>query len=144
MTGQTNSDAQWDAFSEILPERDDINVPDEIKDDGNKMVNSSRAFGVPKLSDAQSVLKQLFPDLGKPYLNNLMIGRVFPDLYNDLFDIIVKGLLQDNPQMTVDEAIVIAEVALSVPIDGEGRIDTLALINGQQSLELEKGKKDLI
>jgi len=128
---RTNADLQWEEFSVLENERTDVSIPDEDKPDeleGGGGI-ASRRF-TPKLTDAQTCDKRLFPDLGKEWLNNLLVSRVFPDLYNDLFEIIVKDLLIENNDMSMGEAIATAEVALSIPIDGEGRIDEIQVFSG--------------
>jgi len=141
---KSTSDIQWEQISEILPERDDVKLPDDSGDIGSELVHGTlgqNMRGAPKLSDVQTIDKRLFPDLGRPWLNNMLVSRVFPDLYNDLFDIIVKGLLMENTDMTLEEAVCTAEVALSIPIDGEGRIDAIAVLGSPQATaESDKNK----
>ncbi|MFA5386021.1 MAG: hypothetical protein WC364_15430 [Eubacteriales bacterium] len=136
MNNNPPNDEKWEGF-DLFPERDDVVLPDEPSQADNK---GSGGYGSatqnmvrsPKLSDVQTIDKRLFPDLGKTFLNNLMIAGIFPDLYNDLFDIIVKGLLLENSEMTLEEAVCTAEVALSVGIDREGRIDAIAILGSPQ------------
>lgn len=136
---KSNLDLQWEQISELTSERNDVTLPEEksgeIKDSSGHSTLRQRMDEAPKLSDVQAIDRRLFPDLGKPWLNNMLVARVFPDLYNDLFDIIVKGLLIDNPEMTLEEAVCTAEVALSIPIDGEGRIDAIQILGSPQAYE---------
>jgi len=142
---QSSSDLQFEKFSELLPERSDIELPkDELTVDegeGGGGTLSQRMKVSPKLSDVQTIDKRLFPNLGCDHLNNLMIAGIFPDLYNDLFDINVKGLLIENPDMSLEEAVNTVETALSVGIDREGRIDAIAILGSPQAgAESDKNK----
>jgi hypothetical protein len=136
MNNNPADDAEWKEFSMLDPERDDIVYPEEVQVDGKGSGSGTLTQTMlrsPKLSDVQTIDKRLFPDLGgRAWLNNLMIAGIFPDLYNDLFDIIVKGLLIENQDMTLEEAVCTAEVALSVGIDREGRIDAIAILGSPQ------------
>lgn len=99
----------------------------ESEDKDGRKTFTERVAEHPNLSDMQAFDKRLFPDLGKRHLNGIMISRVFPDNYNPLGAILVKDLLRDDEELTVGEAIAYVHVAESVAIDGEGRIDELAL-----------------
>jgi hypothetical protein len=141
---KSSADIQWEQISEILPERVDVKMPEDSNDLESDLGHGTlgqNMRGSPKLSDVQTIDKRLFPDLQKSWLNNLLVSRVFPDLYNDLFEIIVKGLLMENTDMTLEEAVCTAEVALSIPIDGEGRIDAIAVLGSPQATtESDKNK----
>lgn len=140
-------DTQWESFSELVPERTDVELPEEESEllgDSEDMERGSltrRMKLSPKLSDAQTFDLRLFPDLGTQYLNHLMVSQVFPDNYNHLLSIIVKDLMRRDKTLTLTEAIVLANTALSIGLDREGRIDTLVLSGAAQAqAEEEKNK----
>jgi hypothetical protein len=85
--------------------------------------------------------KRLFPDLIKKWLNVLLVSRVFPDSYNHYFRIFVKDLLREDREMTLAQAIAYVSTALSIAIDGEGRIEIVALAGVSHEQEMAKDNK---
>jgi hypothetical protein len=139
---KSSADLEWEQFSELVAERDDVSLPDgDLSGIGNSGDNqnggaasygslSQRMANSPKLSDAQTFDLRLFPQMKTQWLNILQVSRVFPDTYDDLFMIFVKDLLSEYKDMTVGEAIALVHTSLSIAIDGEGRIDELQLASG--------------
>ncbi len=115
--------------------------------DGHKTL-TERIEESPNLSDMQTADRRLFPDMKRPHLNRLLVSRVFPDVYNPLFRINVKDAIKSDmskplaEQQTVGEIITDINTAMSIPIDGEGRIDELGLagVAHDEKLEVEKNK----
>jgi hypothetical protein len=70
-----------------------------------------------------------------------MVARVSPETYLPLRNIVVKHMLKTFPDLQMAEAVVIAETAISIAIDGEGRIDELALFGRSSEVEEEDKKK---
>jgi hypothetical protein len=150
-SGQESSmaDAQWKEFSELLPERTDVKVPedDEFNSIGGESSGgdddsgtlSQRMKSSPKLSDAQTFDLRLFPAMKKEWLEILQVSRVFPDTYNHLFRIFVKDLMREDRKLTLAQAIAYVHTSLSIAIDGEGRIDELAL-SGATSNKADEDK----
>ncbi len=139
---QSSSGKQWDKFKEIVPERDDVVIPegeDEKKSEGHKTL-SQRMLESPNLTDAQTAIQVLLPDLIKRWLNVLQVSRIFPDTYNHFFRIFIKDLMRTDRGMTLAEAIAYVSTALSIAIDGEGRIDILGVIGRASQMEMEKDK----
>lgn len=134
---QDRYDNVYDSLSEVSVPRDDVGAHD--MDFGESM--SQRMKMSTKMSDTQVVDKRLFPELKEDWLSNLMVARIFPDTFNPLRNIIAKHLLQEYPDMSVAEAIAQAEVALTVPLDGEGRLDIIHLFS-KLSENNEKEKRD--
>jgi len=89
--------------------------------------------------------KRLFPVLKETvdWLGYLMVARVSPETYLPLRNIVVKHMLKTFPDLQMAEAVVIAETAISIAIDGEGRIDELALFGRSSEVE-EEDKKNKI
>jgi len=136
-------DSLYGRLSEVRPARSDVAVKDESLDDGGGSL-AQRMKSSPKMSDTQVVDKRLFPILKETvdWLNNLMIARVFPETLNPLRNIIVKHLLQEYSEMVFAEAVAITEVALTVAIDGEGRMDIIHLFSKmKEDIEDEKKAK---
>jgi hypothetical protein len=102
---QQGSD-EWSQFSELVPEREDIVMPDDDLgglgdlDDkeggGSYGTLSQRMKNAPKLSDAQTFDLRLNPDLGESWLNFIQQSRVLPDTYNQQFRIYLKTLLRKS------------------------------------------------
>jgi len=138
-------DSLYGQLSEVRPARSDVAVKEgaELLDDGGGSL-AQRMKSSPKMSDTQVVDKRLFPVLKETvdWLNNLMVARVFPETLNPLRNIIVKHLLQEYSDMVFAEAIAITEVALTVAIDGEGRMDIIHLFSKmkEDTEEEKKGK----
>ncbi len=106
---------------------------------------SDRMESSPKLSDVQVVIRQLFPDLSdgkadRRWLNTLQMARVFPEYYVPLKRILVKHLV-GSENMSVAQAIALVEVAVGIPIDGEGRIDAIAVMGRGAEVEEMKSKE---
>jgi hypothetical protein len=136
------SNQVWNQLKSIVPERD-IAVSEDAKDGGDEHGElESRMESSRKLTDLQVADKRLNPDLGDRYLNVLQMSRVFPDVYNAMFRILVKDLLKKHPEYTVAEAISLVSTALSIAIDGEGRIDEIHIMGKAVEAETEKAKKD--
>ena len=88
----------------------------------------------PNLSDMQSVVLALKPEL-PDYLNELQVARIYPEEFDYFRSIIVKDLLKNHADWSLTKAIVIATTALSIAIDGEGRIDILRLAGAIKDAE---------
>jgi len=128
----------YDSLKSVEPRRP--SEPDDTKGtDAKVKTMEEMSAESPKLSDLQSALQFLLPKL-QGYLNIIQVGRVFPDIYNPLLSILVKDLLADDDEMSVATAIAYANTALSIGIDGEGRIDVIGLYGRASETEVEKEK----
>ncbi len=107
--------------------------------DNEREATFEERSATPKLTDIQSLIKTLVPDLGIDWLTKLQLARVLPEYYNALKDIVIKTLIKSGKNVT--EAIALAEVALT-SIDGETRIDIIHIGKGAQAEE-EKKKETL-
>jgi hypothetical protein len=138
----TNSDAQWESFSSLEAERE-ILIPDsddELGFDNDSHASiTQRMRESPKLTDAQTFDKRLFPKQKTEWLELLQVSRIFPDNFNDLFIILVKDLMSEDKNITLGEAIAQVHTALSIALDGEGRIDELQLAGSAAPKEDYKG-----
>lgn len=141
----SESDKAFEQMSSIVPPRE-VDMPEETGgngDGGGHDTLEERMESSPKLSDMQTADKRLFPDLaGKlpiQWINKLMVSRVFPDIYNPLFRICVKELVR-NTEMSVAEAIAYVNTAISIAIDGEGRIDEIRITGRAAEAESDKSK----
>jgi hypothetical protein len=115
-------------------------------DDFLKPRSATSALGMKKLSDVQTAIKIMNPDLGDVDLNNLVWGRTFPDVYNPLSKMLVKDLLlrsKGRPDVSVVSIMVKVNTGLSKSIDGEAIIDHLALM-GVRRAEEERDKNSLL
>lgn len=125
----SEADKLFASMRTINPTRDDIGdeeVPSEGGDEEQSLEERLEG-GARKPSDLQVADKRLFPDLGVKHLNVQEAARIFPDNYNPLFRIQVKDLIK-NTGMSVAEAITYVNTSLSIGIDGEGRLDEIALM----------------
>ncbi len=133
----------FDELSSAEPPRDVVFPEAEGEgDDGGHATISERMEGSPKLTDVQIVIRQLFPDLGVKWLNALMMARVLPEYYVHLKRILIKHLVR-TMNMSVAEAIATIEVAVGIPIDGEGRIDAIAVMGRAAEAEETKAKNEV-
>jgi len=142
---EDKSEPLWDRMAEVKPPRGDVaplegEIPIGYEDSLAKRTRQS-----PKMSDMQVADKRLFPILKEAvgWLDYLMVARVSPETYLPLRNIVVKHLLKDFPDLQMAESVVIAETAISIAIDGEGRIDELALFGRSSEAEEEEKKKIL-
>lgn len=129
---QGNDDLDiYNQLAEIAPERT-VNIGEEPSESGHKSMKEKLEEN-PNLTDMQTADRRMFPDMGRTHLNRLLVSRVFPDVYNPLFRIIVKDAIKADfrkplkERQSVGEIITDCNTAMSIPIDGEGRIDELGL-----------------
>lgn len=138
------ADALFQSMREMNPIRDDI-VDDEAPDEGGgggdeDETLEERMGNSRKMSDIQVAVQTLNPNLGLRHLNVLKYGRTFPDSYNPLFNMLVKDQMRRNG-VSMTEAAVYANTALSISIDGEGRLDIIQLARqGAIGTDEDKGK----
>jgi hypothetical protein len=130
----------WGTLKSVEPALP-VELPDDGKDGDGHETLDDRMDSFRKLSDLQVADRRLNPDLGVAHLNTLQMSRIFPDTYNPLFRILVKGLLRRFPDMAVDEAIAKVTTATSIAIDGEGRIDEITIMGKSAEAETEKTMK---
>ena len=139
---QKSEEIIYQNMSAVEPE---LEVKDDILGDEKTEYSSlkDRMNVSPKLTDMQTADKRLFPDLGYPHLNDVQVSRIFPDVYNPMSRILVKDLIRNSDEnMRVAEAIATVNTAVSIAIDGEGRIDELGLagVSHEENMEKEKNK----
>jgi len=136
----------FNQLSEVRPARTDVAVEDEVGDVGDVSGSLSQRMKLsPKMTDTQIVDKRLFPILKETldWLNNLMVARVYPETLNPLRNIIIKHLLKEYFSMSFAEAVALAEVALTVALDGEGRLDMIHMFSKLSEASEEEGKGKL-
>lgn len=151
MTQESHAgDDLYGQLSEIKPPRGDVATQEvgvgELPHDDGFGSLADRMKLSPKMSDTQVVDRRLFPILKEKldYLNNLPVARVFPETINPLRNILVKELLQTYEDMSFAEAISIVEVALTIAIDGEGRMDIIHLFSKMSDNGDDKDKGKLV
>lgn len=121
----------YNELSEITPERT-INVGEEPTETGHRSMKEQLEQS-PNLSDMQTADRRMFPDMKRGHWNRALVSRTFPDVYNPLTRINVKGAIRDDMDKPSAERQSLAEIitdvntCLSISIDGEGRIDELGL-----------------
>jgi hypothetical protein len=145
---QIPEDDLYNGLASIEPERD-IALVDESNPSGdNHKTMKERIEESPNLSDMQTADRRLFPDMRRAHLNRAQVGRTFPDVYNPLYRINVKDAIKTDmtklpeEQQTIGEILTDVNTALSISIDGEGRIDELGLagVAHDEKLATEAGK----
>ncbi len=139
ISSSESANGVYEKIAKIIPERN-VEMPGEEDGDIRNKTASERAAESPNLSDMQTFVKQLYPNLITKWLNALQMARIFPETINKLSRIFVKQLLRDNPDISLAEAIAYVETALTIAIDGEGRIDLLAVAGVSHTENLEKEK----
>ncbi len=144
----------FEKMKQVVPPRE-IELPSEDGegDGGGHGTLEERMETSPKLSDMQTADRRLNPDLGYRHLNIMQMSRVFPDVYNPLFRIMVKDLIRRSraeknedgiaKRMTVAEAIAYVNTALSMAIDGEARIDEINIMGRAIAEDVEKTKNSM-
>ena len=142
---EDKSEPLWERMAEVKPPRGEAVLAEGEIPSGSGSSLSKRMQQSPKMSDMQIADKRLFPVLKETvaWLSYLMVARVSPETYLPLRNIVVKHLLKDFSDLQMAEAVVIAETAISIAIDGEGRIDELALFGRSGEAEEEEKKKIL-
>jgi len=137
------TDSVYDKLSSFTPEQEIDTFEDEGELTEHKTLTAVMAES-PNLTDVQSALRQLFPKSENSWLDNVQMSRVFPDVYNPLARIFVKDLIQNsNGDLSVAEAIAGVNTSMSIGIDGEGRIDVIAIMGKAADNEIEKEKNKL-
>lgn len=138
---QSEADSLFNSLRSPQPARvmDDSEEDENLGGIANESI-SERMEESPNLTDVQSALKVLLPKMTR-YLNPLQVSRVFPDTYNALFRLLVKDLLQEDDSLSVGEAIATVTTVLSIAIDGEGRIDVIALYGKASDTEIAKSER---
>ncbi len=129
----------------VVPPRNVETTEVDSEGEGQEPTEDRFAYS-PKMTDMQVADKRLNPDLGVSYLNILEMSRTFPDVYNPLFRILVKSevrkSLREKGKKKTSLAEIMAKVntALSISIDGEGRIDVINIMGRAMTNEEEKAK----
>lgn len=137
----SEADRLFSQQTEIAPLRD-VELEDEDLEEGEDEHGTleERIEGSRKLTDFQVADKRLNPDLLFRHLNVIQMSRVFPDIYNPYFRIMLKDLVKTSG-LSVAEAMAYVNTALSIAIDGEGRIDVIQIARGHiAQAEEEKNK----
>jgi hypothetical protein len=93
----------------------------------------------PKKSDMQIVTERLNPDLGIKHLNVMEMSRIFPDVYDPMFWLHVKGAMKHDG-LRLDQSIAYVNTSLSIAIDGEGRMDVIQ-VAGKGMMETDETKE---
>ena len=136
-------DSVYDKLSSFTPEQEIEAFDDESELTEHKTLTAVMAES-PNLTDVQSALRQLFPKSDKPWMDNIQMARVFPDVFNPLSRLLVKDMIQNSDgDLSLAEAISIVNTDMSIGIDGEGRIDTIAIMGKAADNEIEKEKNKL-
>lgn len=149
MVENNKQDAEYQALSEITPERKLEPFEEEPEGDGKDKGGvalgglSRRMAESSNLSDMQSSLAVLFPSFIIKYLNFPPIARILPEQFIPLLRILTKKAIREfSPGLSVTEIEVMVYTALTQGIDGEGRIDVLAISGAAKALtEKEIDKK---
>ncbi len=138
-----DADQLFSKMSEIAPLRDEELEDEDFGKDGDgsdehgtleERIETGR-----KLTDFQTLDRRLNPDLGHDFLNLVSMGRVFPDNYNPMGRIFTKYLIKQG--IAIPIAIARVNTALSIAIDGEGRLDDIfAYTKGSREATTEQNK----
>ena len=151
MTQEDNkneSDMLWNSMSSAVPERDDVIYPEDEEETPKaeeRQTLTGRMRTSPNQSEIQTIIDQAYPRTGYDYLDNLQMARIFPDSYIPMGSTLKKQVLKDNSKLSVGEAIAIVDTAMSIAIDGEGRIDLLGFAGVQaKQAEAEEQRRNLM
>ena len=138
--------ANYEAKKTLVPEREvDVGEGEEHKSLAEKEAES------PNLTDLQTSLKRLFPKFQDIEIDKIaqasMVARIFPDTYMPLLRMTVISLLEKHaPTEDIDiiGTISLVNAAMSIGLDGKGRIDALELAgSAKDSEEIERLSKGL-
>jgi hypothetical protein len=135
----SESNGLFNELKEFEPERD-VPLPDESGGDGVSHKSlTEREEESPNKSDVKIMTETLFPDMGNPTLNRLMVSEVFPESYRSLQAMLVKDRIKNSmPEQSVVDVIVEVNTPESIAFGREGRFDGLAIIGVANRLESEK------
>lgn len=137
-------DKEWEEISDIVAERDDVDLPeDDVEESsggGGHTTLKQRQIESPRLSDMQVFDNRMFPDMGEgnEWLNRIQSSEVFPDSFNNLERIYVKGLLKDKKDMSFHKALADVNTSLSIALNRDGRIDFLSWSGSNLQKEADK------
>jgi predicted nucleic acid-binding Zn-ribbon protein len=110
------------------------------EENGGRPRSATGSFGMHKLTDMQSALLHLSPDLGED-LNHIFASRIFPDIYRPFQRMLVKDILfrtRGDYSVSVVSLIAKTNTVLSSAIDGEHIIDVETLMSGARREEAAK------
>lgn len=133
---KVDAQQEYDLLSSIEPERLETVADDGIE---HKTVTEQQAAS-PKLTDMQAADKRLFPEFLVPWLNHLQVSRITPETYIPMKTVLVMCVLEEYPGLSFGEVQVMLEAAMSIGLDGEGRIDELTLVGASAAKEAAKNK----
>jgi len=144
----SGEDLLYNELSALTPEKELALVDAPESNGGGHKTMKEQTEESPNLSDMQTADRRLFPNFGRAHLNRAEVGRTFPDVYNPLFRINVKDAIKSDmskpaeEQQTIGEILTDVNTALSISIDGEGRIDELGLagVAHDEKLATEAGR----
>jgi hypothetical protein len=100
------------------------------------------------LSDLKATLNKLFPRFSNPRINRVaqsaMVSRIANDVFLDLMYLTISDIAEmwdeeKDGELDVQEIISMAYFALSIGLDGKGRIDAIQVYSN----ETESSSKDL-
>lgn len=134
---QKPEDALFNSLAQVMPEMTDVEMPEDNLETPTHDTLSGRMKDAPNLSDMQSVIKALLPDLDG-YLDKVKVARIYPEEFDFLRSVIMKDLMKQNTNMSLVESAVTATTALSIALDGEGRIDVLRVAGAIKDSEETK------
>ena len=118
----------------------------KVEKEGEPKTLEEKEKESPDLSDLQTALRRLFPELGDDIDNALMFARIAPDMFIALIRILVNSAIKRmNPRKPLDVAkkATLFYVLASIGLDGKGRIDTIettgSVKEAEELAELTKG-----
>ncbi len=135
------ADDKFGSMKSIEPPRT-VDLPDDdvaINTGGDHGSMTEQVEHSPRPSDVAIVIKQLFPDLGIEWLTKVQMARILPQYYDHLKFIFVTELIRNN-RMPPTQAIALTEIAVGVALDGEARIEAIAVIGKSEASEEAKAK----
>lgn len=126
-------------FSEMAAKEPEREV--EAVDQGREEVGTlaKRSDYSPNLSDMQAAMGMAFPsDLGNSVANKVMVGRISPDAFMALWNMMTKNdIAMSDPTKPIDvpEMMVRNYTLLTIGLDGKGRIDLLEIVGAVREAE---------
>ena len=147
---QVEGEELYGKMAEESPERKvelETEVEDKLKTGDKSKTLEEKEEENPDLSDLQTALKRLFPELGDAIDNALMFARVAPDMFIPLIRIKVNSAIKRmDPKLPLDvaEKATLYYILTSIGLDGKGRIDTIETTGSvKEAAELEELTKSM-
>ena len=139
------SDEAYDSMAVEAPVRE-VDMPENEENLAAKSF-SDKEDENDDITDMQAVMRKLFPKQSTAEENLAMVGRIYPDVFVPLIDMMSTNEVMMSPD---DAKINVAAIhlkhyaLLSIGLDGRGRIDALELGGAARDTKLKEGNQGII